>query len=259
MAMDKNKAAKNVDEYIAQFPPDVKASLESLRKTIKAAAPKAEELISYMMPAYKLNGMLVYFAGYKNHIGFYGTSAGHETFAKELSGYKSGKGSVQFPLDKPLPLKLITQIVKFRVAQNNEKAVAKKPVKVATKKTKPVKLSDKELVEEWINKLQPAAKKEIETVRKIIKTASPKLSERIKWNAPSYYYKEDILTFGPYKTHKLLLIFHHPAVVKVKSNLLEGEYKDRRLVHFKDKADAEKNKTELLRIINEIIKMIDKK
>ena len=130
MAMDKNKVAKNVDEYIAQFPPDVKVALESLRKTIKAAAPKAEELISYMMPAYKLNGVLVYFAGYKNHIGFYGTPSGHEAFAKELSGYKAGKGSVQFPLDKPLPLSVVKKIVKFRVAENQQKATVIKKVKV---------------------------------------------------------------------------------------------------------------------------------
>ena len=95
--------------------------------------------------------------------------------------------------------------------------------------------------------------------RKIIKTGAPKLSERIKWNAPSYYYKEDIVTFGPYKTHKLLLVFHHPAVVKVKSALLQGDYKDRRLVYFKDSAEATANKKELTRIINEIIKFIDKK
>lgn len=258
MAMNKSKVAKNVDEYIAQFPPDVKASLESLRKTIKAAAPKAEELISYMMPAYKLNGVLVYFAGYKNHIGFYGTPSGYKAFAKELAGYKSGKGSVQFLLDKPLPLKLITQIVKFRVAQNNENAVAKKPVKVAVKKAKPAKLTDEEQVKEWINKLAPAVKKEIEAVRKIIKAASSKLSERIKWNAPSYYYKDDILTFGPYKPNKLLLVFHHPAIIKIKSDLLEGNYKDRRLVYFKDKAEAEKNKKELESIIKQIIKQIDK-
>ena len=94
-------------------------------------------------------------------------------------------------------------------------------------------------------------------MRKIIKAANGKLSERIKWNAPSYYYKDDIVTFGPYKTHKLLLVFHHPAVVKITSALLEGDYKDRRLVHFKDRADAEKNKNELSRIINEIIKQID--
>jgi hypothetical protein len=94
-------------------------------------------------------------------------------------------------------------------------------------------------------------------VRKIIRAANPKLSERIKWNAPSYYYKEDILTFGPYRTHKLLLVFHHPAVVEIISGLLEGNYKDRRLVHFKDRTDAEKNKQELSRIINEIIRQID--
>ncbi|MEI9810903.1 MAG: hypothetical protein WDO16_25175 [Bacteroidota bacterium] len=81
----------------------------------------------------------------------------------------------------------------------------------------------------------------------------------MKWNAPSYYYKEDIVTFGPYKTHKLLLVFHHPFVVKIKSPLLEGNYKDRRLVYFKNKAEAEKNKKELSRIINEIIKLVDKK
>ncbi len=119
-------AAKNVDEYIAQFPPNVQATLNQLRQTIKAAAPKAEEQISYMMPAYRYKGVLVYFGGFKNHIGFYAAPTGHEAFKKELSIYKSGKGSVQFPLDKPLPFKLITQIVKFRVKQNEEKAAEKK-------------------------------------------------------------------------------------------------------------------------------------
>jgi uncharacterized protein YdhG (YjbR/CyaY superfamily) len=259
MAMTKTAAPENVDAYIKQFPKDVQAALQQLRKTIQAAAPKAEEVISYKMPGYKLNGMLVYFAGYKNHIGFYAAPTGHDKFKKELAVYKSGKGSVQFPLDKPLPLKLITQIVKFRVAQNEEKLADKKWAKVVAPKAKSVKISDKDQVRDWINKLDAAAKKEIEVVQKIIKASSSKLSERIKWNAPSYYYKEDILTFGPYKTHKLLLVFHHPAVVKIKSNLLEGNYKDRRLVYFKDKAEAEKNKAELSRIIKEIIKTIDKK
>lgn len=258
MAMDKTRLAKNVDEYIVSFPPATKAALENVRKTIKKAAPNAEEFISYAMPAYKYKGVLVYFAGYKNHIGFYGTPSGHEAFKKELSVYKSGKGSVQFPLDKPLPLKLITQIVQFRVKQNEEKTTGKKPVKAGNKKVKPAKISDADKVNEWIKKLEPSAKKEINAVRKIIIRASPKLSERIKWNAPSYYYKEDVLSFGPYNTHKLLLVFHHPAVVKVKSELLKGNYKDRRLVHFKNQTDAEKNKKELVSIINEIIKAIDK-
>ena len=119
-------APKNVDAYIKQFPKDVQATLQELRNTIKTAAPKAEEIISYKMPAYKYHGMLVYFAGYKNHIGFYAAPTGHDAFKKELSIYKSGKGSVQFPLDKSLPLRLVSQIVKFRVLQNEAKAAAKK-------------------------------------------------------------------------------------------------------------------------------------
>ncbi len=255
----KTVTAANVNEYIDAFPKNVQQLLHQMRKTIKTAAPKAAEIISYGMPGYKQNGMLVYFAAYKNHIGFYGTPGGHKAFEKELAVYKSGKGSVQFPLDKPLPLKLITQIVKFRVVQNNEKDAAKKLAKPVAKKTAAVKPTDEEQVNAWISTLEVSVKKEIAAVQKIIKAASPKISERIKWNAPSYYYKDDIVTFGPYKTHKLLLVFHHPAIVKIKSTLLEGNYKDRRLVYFKDKAAAEKNKKELTRIINEIIKAIDKK
>ncbi len=120
-----------------------------------------------------------------------------------------------------------------------------------------MKLSDQEQVNAYMSNLKPQVKSEIKAVRKIIKNASPKLNERIKWNAPSYYYLHDILTFGPYKKEKILLVFHHPYVVKIKSPLLEGDYKDRRLVYFKNKTEAEKNKKELSRIINEIIKMID--
>lgn len=126
-----NKTAPaNVDAYIKQFPPEVQAMLQKLRAAIKAAAPMAEEVISYQMPAYTYNGMLVYFAAYKNHIGFYPTGSGIEAFKKELSVYKGSKGAVQFPLDKPLPLALIKQIVKFRVLMNLEKEQLKKTKKV---------------------------------------------------------------------------------------------------------------------------------
>jgi uncharacterized protein YdhG (YjbR/CyaY superfamily) len=122
----KPAVVKNVDEYIASFDRDVQEKLQQLRSSIKKAAPAAEEMISYMMPAYKyLGGPLVYFAGYKNHIGFYATPTGHKAFEKELSIYKQGKGSVQFPVDKPLPLSLISRIVKYRVKQNIEKAKKK--------------------------------------------------------------------------------------------------------------------------------------
>ena len=113
--------AKNVGEYIAGFPPDVREILETIRTTIKTAAPDAEESISYGMPAYKLNGPLVYFAAYKNHIGFYATPTGHAAFSEELSKYKQGKGSVQFPLDEPAPLDLISRIVQFRAEENLKK------------------------------------------------------------------------------------------------------------------------------------------
>jgi uncharacterized protein YdhG (YjbR/CyaY superfamily) len=111
---------KDIDEYIARFPDDVQKLLQEVRATIKKAAPGAKEAISYAMPTFKLNGNLVHFAAFKNHIGFYPLPAGHEAFKDELSGYKTGRGSVQFPIDKPLPLNLITRMVKFRVKQDSE-------------------------------------------------------------------------------------------------------------------------------------------
>jgi uncharacterized protein YdhG (YjbR/CyaY superfamily) len=114
--------AKDVETYIAGFPPATQKLLRQLRTTIKKAAPLAEELISYQMPAYKYHGVLVYFGGYEHHIGFYPTASGIENFKKEIAGFKSSKGAVQFPLDQPLPVSLITAMVKFRVQVNMEKA-----------------------------------------------------------------------------------------------------------------------------------------
>jgi len=109
---------KSTDEYISSFPAATQIILQEVRKTIKNAAPNANESISYGMPAYKLNGKaLVYFAGYKYHIGFYATPTGHEEFTEELAKYKQGKGSVQFPINELMPLDLITKIVKFRVSE----------------------------------------------------------------------------------------------------------------------------------------------
>jgi uncharacterized protein YdhG (YjbR/CyaY superfamily) len=108
-------ALENVDAYIKAFPNNVQKILEQVRATIKEKAPEAVESISYGMPGYKTHGKpLVYFAGYEKHIGFYATPSGHETFAAELSKFKQGKGSVQFPLDKPIPFDLIARIVEFR-------------------------------------------------------------------------------------------------------------------------------------------------
>ena len=125
MGTDKS-TPKDIDEYIAGFPQDVQEILEKIRATVREAAPEAKEKISYGMPAFTLNGNLVYFAAFKNHIGFYPIPSGIEEFKEELSVYKQGKGSVQFPLDEPMPYELITRIVKFRTEENLEKAKAKK-------------------------------------------------------------------------------------------------------------------------------------
>jgi uncharacterized protein YdhG (YjbR/CyaY superfamily) len=121
-----NIKAKDVEEYIASFPKDVQKILKEVRETIKAAAPQAEESISYGIPGYKFDGPVAYFAGYKNHIGFYATPNGHEAFRDELTGYRQGKGSVQFPIGEPMPLKLISRVVKYNLKHNIEKAKVKR-------------------------------------------------------------------------------------------------------------------------------------
>jgi len=121
MAAGKNQS-ETIDGYIKTFPEDVQRILEKLRQTIREAAPEAVETISYRMPAFKLNGrILVYFAAWKNHIGFYPTPSGTEAFNRELSQYKRAKGSVQFPMDTPVPYDLISRIVRYRVKENLKK------------------------------------------------------------------------------------------------------------------------------------------
>lgn len=120
------KTPKTIDEYIAGFPGEVQEILKKIRATVKNAAPEAQETISYQMPTFTLKGNLVHFAAYQKHIGFYPVPSGIEAFKEELSAYKGAKGSVQFPLDKPIPYDLISRIVKFRVAENLEKAETKR-------------------------------------------------------------------------------------------------------------------------------------
>ncbi len=124
--MENNKSAyTTIDEYIALFPEDVQKLLKEVRRVIKAAAPDAQETINYQIPTFTLQGNLVHFAGFKKHIGFYPTPSATEKFKAELSAYKGAKGSVQFPLDQPIPFDLISEIVKFRVQENLERAEAK--------------------------------------------------------------------------------------------------------------------------------------
>jgi uncharacterized protein YdhG (YjbR/CyaY superfamily) len=122
----KGTPAKNIDEYIAGFPKEIQQKLQAMRQAIREAAPQAEEAMKYAIPTFVLNGNLVHFAAFKNHIGFYPAPQGLIEFQKELSKYEGGKGSVQFPLDEPLPISLVKKIVKFRVKKNVEKAKTKK-------------------------------------------------------------------------------------------------------------------------------------
>lgn len=115
----------DIDAYIAPFPQDIQNILEKVRSTIRAVAPDATEDIKYGMPTFVLNGNLVHYAAFKNHIGFYPTPTGTETFKAELAPYESGKGSIRFPLDQPIPYDLIRQITEFRVKENQERAAAK--------------------------------------------------------------------------------------------------------------------------------------
>jgi uncharacterized protein YdhG (YjbR/CyaY superfamily) len=118
-------APQNIDEYIAGFPRDLQEILQKVRATIREAAPDAEEAIKYQIPTFTLKGNLVHFGAYKKHIGFYPTPSGIEEFKNELSVYSVAKGTVQFPLDQPIPYDLIGKIVKFRVKENLERAEAK--------------------------------------------------------------------------------------------------------------------------------------
>jgi uncharacterized protein YdhG (YjbR/CyaY superfamily) len=121
-----NQSPTTIDDYIAAYPPAIQELLQAIRATIRAAAPEATEAISYAMPTFKLHGNLVHFAAFKNHIGFYPAPSGIENFKDQLASYKTSKGALQFPLDRPIPHALIAEIVRFRVGENTRNAASKK-------------------------------------------------------------------------------------------------------------------------------------
>lgn len=127
--MGKMKTAASVNEYIATADPQAKKALRDIRKTIRDAAPKAEEVISYQIPGYKYHGMLVFFAAWKNHISLYPAPWSAESLKKEMAAYEGSKGTIKFPLDKPMPLTLIKKMVKYRVKENEMRAALKKSTK----------------------------------------------------------------------------------------------------------------------------------
>jgi uncharacterized protein YdhG (YjbR/CyaY superfamily) len=124
---------QTIDDYLKGYPPVVRNKLQEIRQVIRKAAPEAEECISYQMPTFRLHGILVHFAAWNDHIGFYPIPSGIKAFEKELSVYKQGKGSVQFPLNEPMPLKLIARIVAFRVRENLNNAALKSKSRARSK------------------------------------------------------------------------------------------------------------------------------
>ena len=127
--LNKQELSKNITDYISRFPPEIQTLLEKIRITIRKAAPGAEETISYGIPTFRLNGNLVHFAAFKKHVGFYPAPSAIRAFQNELATYKSSKGAVQFPVEKPIPQTLISKIVKFRVKENLNKSVSKPKLK----------------------------------------------------------------------------------------------------------------------------------
>lgn len=122
----RNASYTTVEEYIAAFPEEIRALLEAMRATIRAAAPDAGERISYQIPTFTLHGNLVHYAAFKRHIGFYPASSGIAAFQEELAGYKQSRGAVQFPLDQPLPLELVARITRYRADENRARAAKKR-------------------------------------------------------------------------------------------------------------------------------------
>lgn len=262
------KAAETtVDAYLAAQPREVRTILEKLRKTIKAAAPNAEEVISYGMPAYKENGMLVYFAANKKHTGLYPTGSGIAAFKGELSPYKFSKGAIQFPYDKALPLGLVSRIVKYKLKENLSKLRDKK--KVGGLLVSSVLQSDSKGVLGHIKELEPELGKIVLRIRKTFLACDPSIGERIKWNNPSFFYTGSMKPFDPkeYKREiavfnlfkgRIMLVFPTGAKVKDSSGILEGAFKDgRRVVVFKNMADVKAKEEDLRQIIKKWLKLVN--
>tara|TARA_R110002020_G_scaffold122487_2_gene277837 strand:- start:20476 stop:21051 length:576 start_codon:yes stop_codon:yes gene_type:complete len=160
----KKERLSDIDSYIASFPADVREKLQKIRETVQKAAPGASEKISYAMPTFILDGNLVHFAAFKNHIGWYPTPSAILEFQEELSGYRNAKGSVQFPLDRPVPVKLISKMVRFRVEENLQKALARK--------------KGKSLIKPWQSELSAPAIRALEQHGITTLTALSRYSEK---------------------------------------------------------------------------------
>jgi uncharacterized protein YdhG (YjbR/CyaY superfamily) len=245
------KKPKSVEEYINMQTEPIRTTLGRVRKAVNSSAPEAEENIGYGIPYYKYKGAFIAFMSHANHCSFVTMSYDIVKELKdELKNYKVSGTTIRFPHDKPLPAALVKKIVVARIKEQD----GKKEFRAKIKNAGPA-----DAVNEYMARLKHPLKNEIEAVRKIIKGANRKINERIKWNAPSYCTTEDFVTFNPRNLDAVHLVFHHPLIIKIKSSLLEGDYKDRRMVYLKNMKDIKAHKEELTKIINKLVQLINKK
>lgn len=259
---------KTIDQYIKQQPKEHQATLEKIRQTVLSAAPTAIEVISYQMPAFKINRVLVYFAIYKNHIGFYPTASGINAFKDEFSQFNWSKGAVQFPLDKAIPYALIKKMVKFRVEE--DKAFAKPTkAKKAIENIQSVQASKSEDVDQFLKQIDHPLAELMNETRQLVLKVDRSIGEEIYWNAPSFFYtgkmkpfkpkeyKRSIVVFNFYRKDALRLIFLRGANVDDPSSLLEGDYKDgRRLITLRSVEELKQKKAAIQKIIKAILVLI---
>lgn len=257
-----NNTITTIDEYIASFPKEVQVLLEQIRATIIEKIPEAEESISYKMPAFKTLGKpLAYFAAFKNHIGFYATPTAQKVFTNELSTYKQGKGSVQFPLNQPIPFNLIAQIVEFKHNENLSKITQNKTPKPSTQ----------EQVTNYLHTLDHPLKEVVTALRKIILAIDDNIGEQIKWNSLCFCYtgamqpfnpkeyKRDIVVFNLHKKDFVLLVFPTGAKLSNKTGFLEGQFTDsRKIATFFTLNDVKNKQTDLQTTLQEWLTKVDK-
>jgi uncharacterized protein YdhG (YjbR/CyaY superfamily) len=262
---------KSIDDYLAELSADKRAALQELRQTIKAAAPKAEECISYQLPAFRLNGMLVGFGATTNHCAFYlMSSTTVEAFKKELKDFDTSKGTIRFQADEPLPAALVRKLVKARLAENASlRETAAKPVAAPKKRVHVSAASSAQTnpdVIVFVSDLHHPLKREIKMVREIILGVSPEIREAIKWNAPSFRTTDFFATFNLRAKDQVQLIFHTGAKKKESSikglkitdpaGLIKWLAKDRCLISLGAGTNIQSNRSAFETIVREWIEQI---
>jgi uncharacterized protein YdhG (YjbR/CyaY superfamily) len=267
-------APKTIDEYLAPLPPKQRAALQALRNTIRKAAPHAEERISYQLPTFAQDGPLVAFGAWKEHCALYGLSGDLVgSFAKELAGFETSKGTIRFTPEKPLPAALVARLVATKLAANAARAAARKAKKGRPRAQPAAKSAARRApsapprrnpeVETFLRALAHPAKAEIAAVREAILAVDPAVREEIKWNAPSFATREHFATFHTRAKQGFLLVLHRGAKSRTPAKrlaipdpegLLEWRANDRALVAFRDAMDVARKLPALRALLREWIR-----